>query len=166
VSLPALSERISVAILRVGGALDGALDGRSADEQRLLFPLVCESIPSVLFESDAVRARAADVLPWPYMRSCITSGLASRLTYREGLAFVEGLPDGTLAQYASAYLSGEQRTRELAAKMGAAGLSFSAEVEALLMKGGVRAATETILVSQQGSQSSAQQQVAYPVRVE
>ena len=161
VALPALSERISVAILRVGLALDAALDRLPSEEQRALFPLVQESIPSVLFEDPAIEQRAR-TLPWPYQRSCITSGLCSRLVYREGLAFVEGLPDSSLAAFAQAYLRGEQRTRQLTAMVAAAGLSFGPEVEKLLMKGGVRAATEGILAQAK----LVEQSPAYPVLAE
>ena len=164
VALPALSERISVNILRVGRALDEALDKLPPTEQKALFPLATESIPPVLFEDAAVRRRAAEQLPWPYLRSCITSGVASRLCYREGLAFVEDLPEGALAEYAMAYLKGEQRARELSAKVTAAGLDFGAEVEALLMKGGVRAATEGILVGAKAGGADGAPP-AYPVSV-
>ena len=49
-ALPALSERISVCILRVGLGLDVALDALTRDEQQRLFPLVMESAPPVLVE--------------------------------------------------------------------------------------------------------------------
>ena len=159
IALPALSERISVAILRVGLALDAALDKLSVEEQHALFPLVKQVLPAVLFENPAIEQRARIVLPWPYQRSCITSGLCSRLVYREGLAFVEGLPDSSLAAFAQAYLKGEQRTRELTAMVAAAGLSFGPDVETLLMKGGVRAATEGILAQAK----LVEQPPAYPV---
>ena len=167
VALPALSERISVSILRVGHALDDALDRLPASEQSGLFPLVRESIPPVLFEDPTVRKRAAAQLPWPYQRSCITSGLASRLCYREGLAFVEGLPDEGLAAYAQAYLQGEKRTRELSALVAAAGLACGPDVEMLLMRGGVRAATETILAKAklEAAEEAKQHPSAYPVQV-
>jgi len=165
VALPALSERISVAILRVGLALDGALDKLHPDEQAALFPLVQESIPPVLFEESHIRQRAAACLPWPYQRSCITSGLASRLCYREGLAFVEALPDHSLADYARAYLRGEQKARELTALVAGAGLSFGKEIEQLLMKGGVRAATEDILLKAKiaGGADTYKDPAAYPI---
>jgi len=164
VALPALSERISISILRVGHALDSALDELPEHEQRELFPCVRESVPPILFDGscghDAV-SRATERLPWPYQRSCISSGLASRLCYREGLSFVEALPDSNLAEYAQAYLRGEKKARELAALVSSAGLSFGAEVAELLMKGGARAATEGLLMSAKAARSS--QQTAYPV---
>ena len=99
--------------------------------------------PAILFETSEMESRAAEQLPWAYQRSVISSGLASRLVYREGLTFVEALPDSNLATYSECYLRGERRTRELADRIAAAGLQDAgAEVHALLMKGGVRAAAE------------------------
>jgi len=83
----------------------------------------------------------ADRLPWPYVKSCISSGLASRLVYREGLAFVEGLPDTTLSDFALTYLQQEPRVRFLASQVVASGLACASDVEQLLLRGGVRAAT-------------------------
>ena len=165
VALPTLSERISVAILRVGRALDDALDKLPRAEQQALFPLVRESIPPELFSEPSIELRARMVLPWPYQRSCITSGLASRLVYREGLAFVEGLPNDGLATFAQAYLRGEQHTRELSALVAAANLSFGSEVMELLMKGGVRAAAEKILLLGSAAQAG-EEAPAYPVLAE
>ena len=164
VALPTLSERISVAILRVGRALDDALDKLPRAEQQTLFPLVRESIPPELFSEPSIELRARMVLPWPYQRSCITSGLASRLVYREGLAFVEGLPNDGLATFAQAYLRGEQHTRELSALVAAANLSFGSEVMELLMKGGGAAAEKILLL---GSAARAGEEApAYPVLAE
>jgi len=160
-ALPALSERISVAILRVGQVLDGALDLLPTEEQKHFWPLVMESIPSTLFETPAISERANKQLPWPYQRSCITSGLASRLVYREGLAFVEALPKKGLVDYALSYLKGEQRAKELSAMVAAAGISCGAEIEALLLKGGVRAATEMLLLAR--TKSKPGDTNAYPI---
>jgi len=160
ISLPELSERISVAIMRVGRALDAALDQKPPEQQRALFGFVKDGLPPALFDDESVVARAAERLPWPYQRSCISSGLASRLVYREGLGFVETLPERGLAEYALSYLQGEQRAHELAALVAKAGLSFGPEVEALLLKGGVRAATEAAIAQ---SKIESGTTAAYPV---
>jgi len=141
VAIPMLSERISFSILRVGLALDIALDELGAKERESFWPVVRNQLPPSLFEAPFSK-HVAQRLPWPYQKSAITSGLASRLVYREGLAFVEGLPDASLATFALTYLQQEQRVRSLAAQVAASGLSFAADVEALLLRGGVRAATE------------------------
>ena len=115
-ALPPLSERISVAIIRVGDALDMALERLPESRRSGLFSFVKESAPPVLFD-DAERCGKVQALPWPYLRACITSGLSSRLVYREGLAFVEGLNEATLESFALSYLMQEQRVRSLAAQV-------------------------------------------------
>lgn len=148
-SLPSLSERISFSILRVGAALDVALDQLGSDEKQALWAMVQEQLPPSLFErygqNDAYPTEGAEGaqerLPWPYQKSCISSGLSSRLVYREGLAFVEGLPDTTLSRFALTYLQQEPRVRLLARQVAASGLDFASDVSELLMRGGVRAAT-------------------------
>jgi len=143
VSLPVISQRISASILRVGAELDTALDKLARDEQEALWPVVRSQLPPALFD-EPFSPHVEERLPWPYKKSTISSGLSSRLVYREGLAFVEGLPQQQLAEFAFNYLQQERRVRELAKQVAAAGLPFSAEVEKLLLAGGVRAATEAI----------------------
>ena len=92
--------------------------------------------------AEAVADPLEQRLPWPYQKACISSGLSSRLVYREGLHFVEALPEAQLASFAFRYLTEERRVRSLAAQVASSGLGFSAEVEALLLRGGVRTAAE------------------------
>ena len=138
--LPALSERISFAILRVADALAAVLDDYSKEKQ--LWPLVATQLPPALAASEAHAAVLPDRLPWEYQKSTVAKSLASRLVYREGLAFVEGLGDGRLPAFALAYLEQEQRVRGLADQVAASGAPFAPEVEALLLQGGVRVAAE------------------------
>ena len=140
VALPSLSERISSSILRVGAALEVALNRLHDDEKSALWHIVKEQLPSSLFDGAAAGA-AVSKLPWPYQRACISSGLSSRLVYREGLSFVEGLPEQTLSDFALTYLQQEPRVRLLAKQVASSGLSFASEVESLLLRGGIRAAT-------------------------
>ena len=82
-------------------------------------------------------------LPWEYQKSTIVKSLASRLVYREGLAFVENMPSNErLARFALAYLEQEQRVRSLADAVAASGEPFATEVQELLLQGGVRVAAE------------------------
>ena len=48
----------------------------------------------------------------------IAASLAARLTYREGLAFVEGVSDASLPQLALAYMRSERRVRDMADQVG------------------------------------------------
>ena len=116
------------------------LDDYSKEKQ--LWPLVATQLPPALAASEAHAAVLPDRLPWEYQKSTVAKSLASRLVYREGLAFVEGLGDGRLPAFALAYLEQEQRVRGLADQVAASGAPFAPEVEALLLQGGVRVAAE------------------------
>jgi len=140
-ALPMISERISFSILRVGQALDAALEKLSGQQQQALWPVVRNQLMPSLFDAPFA-AQVGQRLPWPYQKSAISSGLASRLVYREGLAFVEGLPESHVADFAFTYLQEEQRVRALASQVAASGLEFATDVETLLLRGGVRAAAE------------------------
>lgn len=138
--LPALSEQISYACLRVTNAMASVLDKFDAPNQHRLWPLVREQLPGCLF--DRYSARIPERLPWEYQKSMIASGMASRFVYREGLSFVNHLPDARLPTFALAYLQQEHRVRELANQVATSSLVAKDEVKDLLLRGGVRAAAE------------------------
>jgi len=137
--LPALSERISFAILRVADALDTLMEAYSKDHQ--LWPMVSAQLPAALAASEHA-PKLPEMLPWEYQKSTIVKSLASRLVYREGLAFVESMPDARLPHFALSYLEQEQRVQALAAEVATSGLEFGPKVEALLLQAGVRVAAE------------------------
>jgi glutamate dehydrogenase len=143
--LPALSERISLAILRASQALGGQLDEMHEDQQGRLWPLVREQLPPCLFERHA--SRLPERVPWEYQSAMISSGLASRLVYREGLSFCESLSDARLPSFALRYLQQEQVVKDLARQVESDGAPYASKVKGLLLRGGVRAATETPLPS-------------------
>jgi len=150
--LPALSERISRAILRTSNALGGLLDALGEEQRSRLWPLVREQLPEALFEAHASRLPA---LPWQYQSAMIASGLASRLVYREGLDFCEAISDERLPKFALAYLQQEQVVRRLAQEVAATEAPWARDVEQLLLTGGVRAATEAAaLAPPSGGRSS------------
>mmetsp|Transcript_10638 Transcript_10638/g.20553 ORF Transcript_10638/g.20553 Transcript_10638/m.20553 type:complete len:714 (-) Transcript_10638:526-2667(-) len=139
-SLPELSVRISKAILRVRDALGVLMDTFDETQKQRLWPLTRELLPPVLFENYA--QRLPERLPWNYTKSMIAAGLASRMVYREGLSYTEGLAEGRLAEFALTYLKQEQHVRALAAQVVASGVPHARDVEALLLRGGIRAAAE------------------------
>jgi glutamate dehydrogenase len=136
--LPAISERISFAILRVADAVITLMDAAYA-KQTPLWPNVSAQLPASLAASEHA-PRLPERLPYEYQRSTVAKSLASRLVYREGLAFVEGLPDAQLPLFALSYLEEEQRVKALAKEIATSGHTFASEAEALLLKGGVRVA--------------------------
>jgi len=137
-ALPLLSERISHAMIRVSDSLGKQLDAFGDAHKSRLWPLLHQQLPPVLFEAHA--ARLPELLPWEYTKEMISSGLAGRLVYREGLQYVEGMGDERLSAVSLAYLQQEQRVRKLAAEVAASGLASASAIESLLMQGGVRAA--------------------------
>ena len=138
--LPALSERISKAILRASIALGSTLDSMEEGKRMRLWPLVREQLPPSLYEPHA--ARLPEKLPWEYQSAMISSGLASRLVYREGLSFVEHISDERLGRFALRYLQQEEVVRSLAKQVKQHGAPYASQVEELLLRGGVRAAAE------------------------
>jgi len=137
--LPALSERISFAILRVADALATLMDTYAEDQE--LWPIVSAELPPALAASEH-KANLPKRLPWEYQKSTIVKSLASRLVYREGLTFVETMSDSRLPVFALSYLEQEQRVQALADEVASSGYSFAPQVEALLLQAGVRVAAE------------------------
>jgi len=135
--LPALSERISFAILRVADALATLMDSYAAE--RPLWPAVSAQLPPALAASEHA-PKLPSRLPLEYQKSTIAKSLASRLVYREGLHFVENLPDERLPTFALAYLEEEEKVEALAEAVAASGHAYAPQVERLLLKGGVRVA--------------------------
>ena len=135
--LPAISERISFAILRVADALSTVMDSYAKTNR--LWPLVSSQLPPALAHSEHAD-QLPERLPWEYQKSTIVKSLASRLVYREGLAFVEGMNDSRLPAFALAYREQENHIRGLADEVAASGQKFAPEVQALLLQGGVRVA--------------------------
>jgi len=149
--LPALSERISFAILRVADALATLMEEYSQDHK--LWPIVSEQLPPALADSEHA-SKLPEMLPWEYQKSTIVKSLASRLVYREGLTFVESMPDARLPLFALSYLEQEQRVLELAAEVASSGHEFAPKVEALLLQAGVRVAAEEQLKQHAAKQGS------------
>jgi len=135
--LPALSERISFAILRVADALATLMD--SYAQEKPLWPYVSAQLPPALAESQHA-PKLPERLPLEYQKSTVAKSLASRLVYREGLAFVEALPDARLPVFALSYLEEEKHVKDLADAIAASGHGYAEQVETLLLKGGVRVA--------------------------
>ena len=120
------------------------MDKYSDVQARQLWPIVRQQLPPALAASPEHAPNLRDRLPWEYQKSTVVKSLASRLVYREGLSFVEVMPDARLPAFALAYLEQEQRVRSLADAVAASGQPFAPEVEALLLEGGVRVAAEKV----------------------
>lgn len=115
VSLPELSTRVSRVILRTTDAIESALPDVTEDDQALLESLITEHVPPILLE------RAGDRLhrdvPQAYIHGIIAATLATKIVYREGLAFLADLEHEALAELALRYLHQEQDTERLVAEI-------------------------------------------------
>lgn len=145
-ALPPHSQRISHAITRVHDSISqclGTLDAAERDE--VLSMLVAEHLPPKLLEAsgkDGVRAK----VPPAYLAEIVACGLASKIVYREGISFIEGLPEASevLAEIGFKYLKQEQRVKELVNKVEESKMNSEskAEIIDLLYRGGIRAGVE------------------------
>lgn len=136
IHLPDLSVRLSRVILRTTEAIARALIGLDPDAYELLETLVDEHLPVTLRE--ATSGRLLDALPPAYVEQTIACAAATRIVYREGLDYLEGLQGDELAAFAVRYLGHD---REVSALLGALGdADAAARVGALLTAGGARAA--------------------------
>jgi len=138
--LPEVSVRLSRAMLRAQDAIDAVLDELSPDDRALADQLVLEHLPPVLRELAGDRVK--DRLPVAYARSIVSSSLAARIVYREGLDWIAPLPDAALGRIAFRYLRGERESAALARAI-RDGANFDRErVAALVERGGARTAVE------------------------
>jgi glutamate dehydrogenase len=139
--LPDVSVKLSRAMMRAQDAIDAVLDDLSATDRALADGLVLEHLPPVL--RTLAGDRVATQLPVAYARSIVSSTLAARMVYREGLDWIAPLPDAALGHLAFRYLRGEREAAALALAI-REGASFDRErVAALVERSGARTAVET-----------------------
>ncbi|MBI5514159.1 MAG: NAD-glutamate dehydrogenase [Deltaproteobacteria bacterium] len=138
--LPELSVRLSKGMMRVQDAIDGVFDDLSPEDRRLADGLVLEHLPPVLRE--VAGDRVASRLPAAYARSIVSSSLAARMVYREGLDWVAQQPDEVLGQVAFRYLRAEREASRLADAIRAGETFDRAQVALLVARAGARASVE------------------------
>ena len=138
-ALPMVSQRISEAITRVHDSISDALKGMPADDERRapLMTLVEEHLPDALLEIS--RDRIVEAVPAPYFDQIIAAALSCKIVYREGLDYIDSLPDATLAQIAMSYLESEKEVSRLTAVISSSDLAEKDAIVELLSRGGTRA---------------------------
>jgi len=143
-ALPDFSQRISQCIIRATYAIRQSLaDVQRGDEMyRKLMPLFLENLPKKLAEVAA--DRIDERIPVDYLRNAFAKALASKLLYREGITFVESLPQDRLAAFALKYIEEEKRVQELIGTVHEMQIDDSAKqhVIKLLQRGGVRSSLD------------------------
>ena len=138
-ALPLVSQRISEAITRVHDSISDALKLMPADDARRapLMSLVEEHLPDALLEIS--RDRIVETVPAPYFDQIIAAALSCKIVYKEGLDYIDSLPDATLASIALSYLESEKQVTRLTELLEASDLAEKDEIAALLSRGGTRA---------------------------
>jgi glutamate dehydrogenase len=135
--LPELSVAVSRAIARVNDAVLGAHGRLESAAPETVNRIVRDHLPQVLVE---MAGDHLGRLPAAYRAGIVAASLATHLVYREGLSFVEGLPEAELGQLAFSYLQAEDRCAALAKTVELAQLENGAEIVRLLLEGGPRVA--------------------------
>ena len=111
--LPALSARISNAIIKVSDAVSAALDQMDDSElqSEKFSAVLAEHLPDKLNEIGFDRLH--DRVPAAYIRQIIAKRLGTKLVYTEGLEYCERTPDSATAQMALGYIDAERDLRSL-----------------------------------------------------
>jgi glutamate dehydrogenase len=162
VPLPQQSERFSNAVMRLHDAVEKTLDqfvavddnGQVANwEQvlvgsnsnalmlgKLLEVVAKEHVPRSLLK--AVGTSALQKLPWPYLRNLIACNLATKVLYKEGLAYVESLPaaEKELANITFRYVHHSMQIVVFTEQVRTSGIEAADQVIELLARGAAQAA--------------------------
>lgn len=138
-ALPPHSERISMAIIRLHDAISNELESLKQVDEEAMLDLIKDHLPAKLATLAFDRIQT---VPTAYLKCIVASSLASRIVYREGLQYAEGLPTSNLAAIAMKYLHQEKRVKALVADL-QDDIPHKDEISDLLLRGGVRAGVDT-----------------------
>ena len=137
VPLPDRAVGLSRAILRATRAIAAHLGKLNADDRAALAPVAAAHLPSTLVEAAGPGLKR---LPRAYRDRTVAARLASRIVYREGVEFVDRVPEDRLGQFCIEYFRVEQEAEGLVTQVVDAGLPGAQRIAELLRAGGARAA--------------------------
>lgn len=141
--LPDLSVRLSRVILEATGAIEAALDTLDEQAAPLMRRLALDHLPPVLVELAGDRLDSR--VPQGYLHGIMSTALATRIVYREGLDYLDALGPDRLAELAIRYLNQEQEIAALAAEVAGSELPHRERIVELLRRGGTRAGLALLL---------------------
>jgi len=134
-SLPALSVRLSKVMLRTAEAVAQECVDPLSDTQGGTREVFEAYLPPLL------RTLAGDRLhqiPVDYRQRILACSLSGKIVYREGITYLEDLPQEALCHLALTYLRSEKVVRDLIEEVRASGLASSDQLAELLELGGAR----------------------------
>lgn len=140
VLLPELSVRLSKEMNRAADAIALYLESVTPEEHALGDGLVREHLPPIL--RTLAEARLDERMPVAYWRSIVAKSLAARIVYREGLDWLNPLPDAAIGAMAFQWLRAENAARALAAAIRGGADYDRAMVATMVERAGARLTLE------------------------
>lgn len=137
VPLPEMSIRLSRIVIRASDAIEAAMNDLPEKDLPLVRQLVLDHLPPVLVELAGERLWSR--LPKSYLNWMIAASLATRIVYREGLAFLEEMPMAAIADLSFRYLRQERETGMLLDELRSSELPHRRRLAELLERSGTRA---------------------------
>ena len=134
-SLPALSVRLSEIMLRTAEAVAEASVDPLTDLQGGTHEVLLAYLPPLLRKLAGDRL---DRVPLDYRQRIVACSLSGKIVYREGITYLEDLPQQALCELALTYLRGERIVRDLIDEVRASNLASSEKLAELLELGGAR----------------------------
>lgn len=138
-SLPELSVKLSEVMLRAAEAVAGrAVDPLQQGEDDGTRAVFESYLPPLLHK---VAGRRFHKIPLDYRRRIVACSLAGKIVYREGITYLDDLPEEALSELALRYLRSEAIVQKLVEEVRSSGLASSDQLAALLEQGGARTLT-------------------------
>ena len=134
-SLPPLSVRLSQVMLRTAEAVAEASVDPLSEEHGGTRDVFEAYLPPILREVAGSRLHQG---PLDYRQRIVACSLSSKIVYREGITYLEDLPNEALCELVLTYLRGESVVRELIEEIKNSELSSSDKLIRLLEYGGAR----------------------------
>lgn len=139
--LPTLSVRLSQVMLRTAEAVAEASVDPLTDQEGGTLEVLQAYLPPVLLR--LAGSRLAQV-PRDYRQRIVACTLAGKIVYREGIAYLEDLPQPALRDLALTYLRGERIVRHLISEVRASNLVSSEQLAEILELGGARTLAQNL----------------------
>ena len=133
--LPTLSVRLSQVMLRTAEAVAEASLDPLTDAQGGTQDVLRAYLPPVLLR--LAGERLAQV-PRDYRQRIVACTLAGKIVYREGISYLEDLPQAAMRELTLTYLRGERIVRNLINEVRASNLDSSEQLAEILELGGAR----------------------------
>jgi glutamate dehydrogenase len=136
--LPDYSMRISDAMNLVKDAVAKELENCSEEEFEQFYPILKAHLPDILAEKAFDRFK--DNVPFAYAKNIISSSLATKIVYREGVSFIEEQGVEGIAKNAFKYVEEEKAIAKLKEQLMEGDLDSEAKdiIYQILDKGGIR----------------------------